>query len=126
VALLRAIDALDSLKLKGDEKTGVDIIRRALESPVRQLAANAGLEGSVIVDQLKKQDVNIGYDINQDAFVNMLESGVIDPAKVTRSALQNAASIAALLLTTEALVTEIPEKEKSAPAMPPGGMGGMY
>ena len=115
VALLRAIDALDSLKLKGDEKTGVDIIRRALESPVRQLAANAGLEGSVIVDQLKKQDVNIGYDINQDAFVNMLESGVIDPAKVTRSALQNAASIAALLLTTEALVTEIPRKKNPPP-----------
>lgn len=127
VALLRAIESLDSIKIKGDdEKTGVDIIRRSLESPVRQLCQNAGLEGSVIVDRLKKEkSANIGYDINQDSYVDMLESGVIDPAKVTRTALQNAASISALLLTTEALITDVPEKEK--PAMPPmpGGMGGM-
>jgi chaperonin GroEL len=127
VALLRAIGPLDDLKLKGDEATGVQIIRHALEAPVRQLTENAGLEGSVIVEQLKKEKKNVGYDISQDAFVDMLESGVIDPAKVTRTALQNAASIAALLLTTEALVTDVPEKDK--PAMPPmpGGMGGgMY
>ncbi|MCB9757264.1 MAG: chaperonin GroEL [Candidatus Omnitrophica bacterium] len=127
VALLRAIESLDSIKVKGDdEKTGVDIIRRSLESPVRQLCQNAGLEGSVIVDRLKKEkSANIGYDINQDSYVDMLESGVIDPAKVTRTALQNAASISALLLTTEALITDVPEKDK--PAMPPmpGGMGGM-
>ncbi|MFA5087439.1 MAG: chaperonin GroEL [Candidatus Omnitrophota bacterium] len=125
VALLRCIRDLDGMKLKGDEKTGVEIIQRSLESPVRQLAMNAGLEGSVIVDRLKNEkDINIGYDINQDAYVDMLESGVIDPAKVTRTALQNAASIAALLLTTEALIADLPEKNK--PAMPPmpGGMGG--
>ncbi len=121
VALLRAMVALDSLKLSGDEKTGVDIVRRSLEAPVRQLALNAGLEGSVIVEELKKREINIGYDINQDKYVDMLESGVIDPAKVTRTALQNAASIASLLLTTETLITDIPQKE--APAMP-GGMGG--
>ena len=125
VALLRALPALDKLKLKGDEKTGVDIVRRSLEAPVRQLAINAGLEGSVIVEHLKAQDVNIGYDINQDDYVDMLKSGVIDPAKVTRTALQNAASIASLLLTTEALVTDIPEKEPAVPAMPGGGMPGM-
>ncbi|HPN88723.1 MAG TPA: chaperonin GroEL [Candidatus Omnitrophota bacterium] len=131
VALLRCLDEIDNLKLKGDEKTGADIVRRALEAPVRQLAQNAGLEGSVIVEQLKKEKENIGYDINKDAYVDMFESGVIDPAKVTRTALQNAASIASLLLTTEALVTDLPEKNP-APAMPggggmgmPGGMGGM-
>ncbi|MCA9404140.1 MAG: chaperonin GroEL, partial [Candidatus Omnitrophica bacterium] len=120
VALLRALPALDKLKLKGDEKTGVDIVRRSLEAPVRQLAINAGLEGSVIVEHLKAQDVNIGYDINQDEYVDMLKSGVIDPAKVTRTALQNAASIAGLLLTTEALITDIPAKKDAAaaPQMP--------
>jgi chaperonin GroEL len=119
VALLRTIAALDKIKVSGDEKTGVSIIRRSLEEPVRQLAYNAGLEGSVIVERLKNEKTNIGYDINKDNYVDMLESGVIDPAKVTRTALQNAASIAGLLLTTEALVTDIPEKEKSAPAHPP-------
>lgn len=128
VALLRTISELDSLKLKGDEKTGAEIVKSAIESPVRQLAQNAGLEGSVIVDKLKSEKQNVGYDINQDAYVDMLESGVIDPAKVTRTALQNASSIASLLLTTEALVTDIPEKEPAMPAMGggmPGGMGGM-
>lgn len=116
VAFLRAMPALDKLKLKGDEKTGVDIVRRSLESPVRQLATNAGLEGSVIVEQLKTQAGNIGYDINTDEYVDMLASGVIDPAKVTRSALQNAASIAGLMLTTEALITDIPAKKDDEPA----------
>ncbi|MEW5895234.1 MAG: chaperonin GroEL [Candidatus Omnitrophota bacterium] len=125
VALLRCIDALDKMKLEGDEQTGVDIVRRALESPIRQLAENAGLEGSVIVNKLKESDVNIGYDINKDDYVDMLESGVIDPAKVTRTALQNAASIAGLLITTECLITDIPEPEKPMPQMPGGGMGGM-
>ncbi len=127
VALLRAIDSLESVKIKGDdEKTGVDIIRRALESPLRQLCDNAGLEASVIVAHLKtEKNANIGYDINQDSYVDMLESGVIDPAKVTRTALQNAASISALLLTTEALITDVPEKDKPAMPQMPGGMGGM-
>lgn len=128
VALLRTIDEVGELKgkLKGDEKTGAEIVEKSLSYPVRQLCENAGLEGSVIVERLKNEkNVNIGYDINQDDYVDMLKSGVIDPAKVTRTALQNASSIAALLLTTEALVTDIPEKEPAAPAMPPGGMGGM-
>lgn len=127
VALLRAIADVASMKLKGDEKTGADIVLKALEAPVRQLAENAGLEGSVIVDRLKKEAVNVGYDISKDDYVDMLESGVIDPAKVTRTALQNAASIAGLLLTTEVLITDAPEEGKGGmPAMPPmGGMGGM-
>jgi chaperonin GroEL len=121
VALLRCIPDLDTIRLKGDEKTGARIVQKALESPLRQLAENAGLEGSVIVNRLKTEAVN------KDDYVDMLESGVIDPAKVTRTALQNAASIAGLLLTTEALVTDIPEEEKTSSMMPPGGggMGGM-
>ena len=129
VALLRCIKDLEGIDLKGDEKTGAEIVRRSLESPIRQLAFNAGLEGSVIVEHLKNEkDTAYGYDFNSDQYVDMIKAGIIDPAKVTRTALQNAASIAALLLTTECLVTDVPEKEK--PAMPPmpggGGMGGMY
>ncbi|MEW6008366.1 MAG: chaperonin GroEL [Candidatus Omnitrophota bacterium] len=128
VALLRTIKSLDELKLKGDEKIGVDIIKRALEEPVRQLTFNAGLEGSVVVQKIKELSTNEGYDVNQDKYVDMIDAGVIDPTKVTRSALQNASSIAALLLTTESLVADKPDPEKPAmPAMPPGGMGGgMY
>ncbi len=128
VALLRAISALESLKLEGDQQIGVDIIRRVLEEPIRQLAKNAGEEGSIIVEKVKGEKQDIGYDVNISKYVNMFEAGVIDPTKVTRSALENSSSIASLLLTTEALVTEIPEKEdKSMPGgMPPGGMGGMY
>src|SRR5208283_1482578 len=104
-------------------------VRRSLESPLRQLAFNAALEGSVILEHLSNEkNADFGYDFNTDQYVDMIETGIIDPAKVTRTALQNAASIAALLLTTECLVTDVPEKEK--PAMPPmpggGGMGGMY
>jgi chaperonin GroEL len=129
VALLRCIKDLEAIDLKGDEKTGAEIVRRSLESPLRQLASNAGLEGSVIFEHLmNEKNADFGYDFNSDQYVDMIEAGIIDPAKVTRYALQNAASIAALLLTTECLVTDVPEKEK--PAMPPmpggGGMGGMY
>jgi len=124
VAFLRAIDDLETLKLKGDEQVGVDIIRKALESPIQQLAKNAGLEGSVIIEQLKKEKKNVGYDIVKDEYVDMLDSGIIDPAKVTRTALQNAASIAALLLTTEALIADKPEKGNATPAIP-AGMDGM-
>ena len=131
VALLRCIKDLDGLELKGDEKTGADIVRRSLEAPMRQLAFNAGLEGSVIVERLvNEKDASSGYDFNNDQYTDMFKAGIIDPAKVTRTALQHAASIAGLLLTTECLVTDLPEKDKSsAPAMPggmPGGMGGMY
>jgi chaperonin GroEL len=122
VALLRAIKALDNLKgIGGDEGVGVNIVRRALEEPARQIVENAGLEGSIIVEQIKaKSVITEGYDAANMKYVDMLKAGIIDPLKVTRSALQNAASVAALMLTTEALVTEIPEKEK-APAVPPGG-----
>ena len=130
VGLLRTIPSLDKLKLEGDEKIGVDIIRRALEEPIRQLTENAGLEGSVVVQRIKQEKTNVGFDVAQGEYVDMIEAGVIDPTKVTRSALQNASSIAALLLTTEAFVTDKPEKEEKMPAMPPGGgmggMGGMY
>lgn len=128
VALLRCIKDLETIELLGDEKTGAEIVRRSLESPLRQLAANAGLEGSVILERLNSEkEINMGYDFNTDQYVDMIKAGIIDPAKVTRFALQNAASIAALLLTTECLVTDVPEKEKPAmPPMPGGGMGGMY
>jgi len=130
VALIRTIQALDKLKLEGDEKIGVSIIKRAIEEPLRQIVQNAGLEGSVVVQRIKLEKTNIGYDVNQDAYVDMLEAGVIDPTKVTRSALQNASSIAALLLTTETIIADKPEKDDKMPQMPPGGgmggMGGMY
>ena len=124
VAFIRTIAALDKLKLEGDEKIGANIVKRAIEEPLRQIAQNAGLEGSVVVQRIKQEKTNIGYDVSQDAYVDMIEAGVIDPTKVTRSALQNAASIAALLLTTEAVITDKPEKDEKMPAMP-GGMGGM-
>ena len=123
VALLRAMKALDTLKLKGDEAIGLKIVRRALEEPARQIAENAGLEGSVIVQEIKSRSTYEGFDAANEKFVNMIDAGIIDPTKVTRSALVNAASVAALMITTEALVTEIPEK-KQPPAMPPGGPGG--
>ncbi|MBM3255295.1 MAG: chaperonin GroEL [Candidatus Omnitrophica bacterium] len=126
VGFIRAIPVLEKMKLDGDEKIGVDIVKRALEEPIRQLTQNAGLEGSVVVQRVKQEKTNVGYDVAQDAYVDMIEAGVVDPTKVTRSALQNASSIAALLLTTEALIADKPEKEDKMPAMPPGGgMGGM-
>ena len=124
VALIRAQKALDGLKLEGDEAIGAGIVRRAIEAPLRQLADNAGQEGALIVQEVKKGKGNEGYNVATGAYEDLVKAGVVDPTKVTRSALQNASSISGLLLTTEALVTEIPEKEK-APAMPGGGMGGM-
>lgn len=124
VALIRAQKALDSLELSGDEKIGAEIVRRAIEAPLRQLADNAGKEGALIVQEVKKRKGSEGYNVAADDYVDLIKAGVVDPAKVTRSALQNAASISGLLLTTEALITELPEKEK-APAAPGGGMGGM-
>ncbi|HEY9062904.1 MAG TPA: chaperonin GroEL [Pseudobacteroides sp.] len=111
----------------GDEKTGIQIILRSLEEPVRQIAANAGLEGSVIVDKIKNSNTGIGFDALNEKYVNMIESGIVDPAKVTRSALQNAASVASMVLTTESIVADKPEKEAPMPGGGmPGGMGGMY
>ena len=125
VAFIRAQKALEGMRgLDADEKVGVQIVRRAIEEPMRQLADNAGAEGALIVEEVKKRKGNEGYDVAKGEYVDLVKAGIVDPTKVTRSALQNAASIAGLLLTTEALVTEIPEKEK-APPMPPGGMGGM-
>ena len=115
VALIRTLPAIEKLKLHGDEQIGVDIIRRAVESPLRALAANAGVEGSIIVQEVKKLKGNFGYNVASGEFVDLVKAGVVDPKKVTRCALQNAASIAALLLTTECLITDIPEKEKAAP-----------
>ena len=125
VALLRTISAIDQLKLEDDELVGAQILKRAMEEPSRQLAQNAGLEGSVIVEHLKKQKGAMGFDVDKEEYVDMYKAGIIDPTKVTRAALQNAASIAGLLLTTEALITEAPEKNKK-PAMPMPGGGGMY
>ena len=128
VALLRCVPAIDKLSLDGDEAVGALIVKRALEEPARQLAANAGLEGSVIVERLRGEKGSKGFDVANETYVDMFKVGIIDPTKVTRSALQNASSIASLLLTTEALVTEVPEKEGGAPGGMPGGMpgGGMY
>jgi len=130
VALIRCLPALDKLKVDQDEKIGVNIVKRAIEEPLRQIVQNAGLEGSVVVQRIKQEKTNVGYDVSQDAYVDMIDAGVIDPTKVTRTALQNAASIAALLLTTEVIISDRPEKESPMPSMPPGGgmggMGGMY
>jgi len=124
VALLRCVKALEGLKLEDDEAVGAGIIRRALEEPIRMIAANSGYEGAVVVDKVcQNDDAEYGFNAETADYENLVKAGVIDPTKVTRTALQNASSIAALLLTTEALVCEIKEEEK-APAMPPGGMGG--
>ncbi|MCC7665777.1 chaperonin GroEL [Liquorilactobacillus satsumensis] len=126
-ALVNVISQVASIKETGDVATGVNIVKRALEEPVRQIAENAGLEGSVIVEKLKSQKPGVGYNAAANDWVDMVAAGIVDPTKVTRSALQNAASVSALLLTTEAVVAEVPEPEKQAPAAPaPGaGMGGM-
>ena len=127
IALLRAAKGLDSLKLEGDQKVGVQIIRRAIEEPIRWIAHNAGHEGSIVVAKAKEMKSDEGFNASTEIYEDLVKAGVIDPTKVVRSALQNASSIASLLLTTEALVAEIPE-DKKEPAMPPGGggMGGMY
>ncbi len=127
VALLRASKALDSLKLEGDQGVGVAIIRRAIEEPCRWIATNAGHEGSIVVAKVKEGKGDEGFNAATDVYEDLVKAGVIDPAKVVRNALQNASSIASLLLTTEAIVAEIPEEKKESPAMPGGGgMGGMY
>jgi chaperonin GroEL len=127
VALLRAGKALDNLKLEGDQKVGAALIRRAIEEPMRWIASNAGEEGSIVVAKVRDLKADEGYNAATDTYEDLVKAGVIDPAKVVRNALQNASSIASLLLTTEALVSEIPEDKKEAPqGMPGGGMGGMY
>jgi chaperonin GroEL len=123
-ALINVYNAVAAVQADGDEQTGVNIVLRSLEEPIRTIAANAGQEGSVIVERLKNEKIGVGYNAASGQWVNMFEAGIVDPAKVTRSALQNAASVAAMFLTTEAVVADKPEKDK--PAMPDmGGMGGM-
>ena len=123
VALLRAIAKLDALKVIGDQATGIAIVRKALEEPTRQIANNAGVEGSVVVNTVREGKGNFGFNAATGEFGDMVAFGVVDPAKVTKSALRNAASVAAMMLTTEAIISEIPEP-KSAPMGGPGGMGG--
>ncbi len=130
VALLRSISALDKVKVDGDQAIGVNIIRRALEEPIRQITNNAGLEGSIIVQKVKDGKGSFGFNARTEVYEDLLEAGVIDPKKVVRIALENAASVSGLLLTTEAVIADKPEEDKGMPAMPPGGgmggMGGMY
>jgi chaperonin GroEL len=131
VALINAMKALDGLTMEStDAQIGVKIVRNSLEIPMRRIASNAGQDGSVVVEnvrnaQAKEKNKHIGYDVLTEKYVDMIEDGVIDPAKVTRGALENAASIAAMILTTEALITDIPEEEPAMPAGGAGGMGGM-
>jgi chaperonin GroEL len=131
VAFLRTITRLDEVKLKGEEKIGLDIIRRSLEAPIRQIVKNAGLEDSVIVHKVKEEKQNVGFNAANGEYVDMISAGIIDPTKVSRTALENAASVAGILLMTECMITDEPESEKPGPGMPPGGgmpggMGGMY
>ncbi|GMT46821.1 MAG: 60 kDa chaperonin [bacterium] len=128
VALLRCLPAIDALKLEGDQQIGVGIVRKALEEPIKQIVVNAGMEGAIIVEKVKdSKDINYGFDAQSEQFTDMIEAGIIDPTKVTRTALQNAASVASLMLTTEVMVTDIPEKEAPMPSgMPPGGGMDMY
>ena len=126
VSYLRCLPALDKLKLAGDQAVGVNIVRLALEEPIRRIVENAGLEGSIIVQKVKEGEGDFGLDAQTEEYTNLIKVGVIDPTKVARVALENAASVAGLLLTTEAVVGEEPEEEKPPPAAPPGGMGGMY
>lgn len=130
-ALVNVVRALSSLEAAGDEKTGVKLVLRALEEPIRQIAHNAGLEGSVVVERLKNEEIGIGFNAATGEWVNMFEAGIVDPTKVTRSALQNAASVSAMFLTTEAVIADKPEENAGGAGMPDmggmgmGGMGGM-
>ncbi|MFH1656858.1 MAG: chaperonin GroEL [bacterium] len=125
VALLRSIKALDGLDVEGDEKTGVNILRRALEAPIRTISANAGLDGAVVAEEIKRREGNFGFNANTMEYQDLMESGIVDPVKVVRSALQNAASAAAMFLTTECVVVDKPDENKGGSAMPPGMGGGM-
>jgi chaperonin GroEL len=131
ISLINAASALDKVKAKNEEtKVGINIVRKALEAPIRKLASNAGEDGSVIIDTVRrtaieKDNKNIGFNVLTAEYTDMIKAGVIDPVKVVRGALENAASIAAMILTTDVLITDMPEEKSSGPAMPPGGMGGM-
>ena len=126
VALVRCLPALEKMKIKADQKLGVNVVMRAMEEPLRQIANNAGSEGSVVIDKVKNGEGAMGYNAETDTYEDLMKAGIMDPTKVVRLALQNAASVASLMLTTEAMVAEKPEKKKPMPAMPPGDMDGMY
>ena len=126
VSYVNVIPAIEKLEVTGDVKTGVEIVKRALEEPLRQIVENAGLEGSVVLEKVRNSEQGVGYDASKEVYINMVKAGIVDPTKVTRSALQNAASVAATFLTTESVVADIPEKNPPAPQMPAGGMDGMY
>ena len=123
--IVNVLSAVEALDLSGDEATGRNIVLRALEEPVRQIALNAGFEGSIVIDRLKNSEAGTGFNAATGEWVNMIDAGIIDPVKVTRSALQNAASVAGLILTTEAVVANQPEPASPTPAMDPSMMGGM-
>jgi len=125
VALVRTISGLDKLKLDGDQQIGVNIVKKAVEEPLRMIAANAGFEGSIVVEKVKGKKGDFGFNAHDDKYENLMKAGVIDPTKVARFALQNAASVASLMLTTQCMVAEKPKEEPAMPPMPPGGMGGM-
>ncbi len=125
VALLRAADKLDAKKVRGDQKIGYSIVKKALEAPLRRIVENAGMEASVVVSEVRNRKEAEGLDAQSEQYVDLIKAGIIDPTKVTRTALQNAASISALMLTTEVIITDIPEEKPEAPAAPAGGMGGM-
>ena len=126
VALIRCAQNLEDIKLKGDELVGALIVKKAIEEPLKHIASNAGQAGEVVLEKVKELKGSVGYNAEKDKYEDLIEAGVIDPTKVTRTALQNAASISALLLTTESLITDLPEEKSAMPAMPPGGgMGGM-
>ena len=125
LALIEMIPAVEALQAEGDVRTGINIIKKALEEPVKQIAHNAGLEGAVVVEKVKASEPGIGFNAATEVYENMIAAGIVDPAKVTRSALQHAASIAAMLLTTETLIADIPKKEPVLPAGAPGGDYGM-
>ena len=127
VALVRCIGALDKIKIKAEQKLGVKVVMRAMEEPLRQIANNAGYEGSVVIDKVKNSEGSFGFNAETNTYEDLIAAGVIDPTKVVRFALQNAASVASLMLTTEAMVADKPEKNQGGggmPGMPPGGMGG--
>jgi chaperonin GroEL len=127
VVYIRTLKALDNVKLEGDMKIGLEIVKRALEEPIRQIATNAGWEGSIVVQRVKEEEGTFGFNAELEQFEDLMAAGIIDPTKVSRIALENAASISGLLLMTEATVADKPEDEPPAPPMPPGGgMGGMY
>jgi len=125
VAYIRTLPALEKMKLKGDEVIGLNIVKKSIEEPLKMIAVNAGFEGAIVVEKVKGKKDDYGFNARTDTYENLVKTGVIDPTKVTRSALQNAASVAGLMLTTQCMVAEVPKEESAMPAMPPGGMGGM-